>query len=62
MHLRSEKELERYAKAKGHQVVSLNSILAEANRKHNVLYICGGKKRTGCGGGKKGTHVVGHLR
>jgi hypothetical protein len=33
-----------------------------SGRKPAKIWVCGGPVRTGCGGGKKGGHVMGHLR
>lgn len=43
-------------------VVTAASILKGAKSNSLKLYVCAGKKFTGCGGGRKGAHVVGHLR
>jgi hypothetical protein len=43
-------------------VITAASILKGAKSQNLKLYVCAGKKFTGCGGGKKGAHVVGHLR
>jgi hypothetical protein len=43
-------------------VVTAASILKAAQTQRGVAYVCAGKRYTGCGGGKKGAHVVGHLR
>jgi hypothetical protein len=43
-------------------VVTAASILKGAKSNSMKLYVCAGKKFTGCGGGRKGAHVVGHLR
>lgn len=43
-------------------VVTAASILNSVKASRGVAYVCAGKKYTGCGGGKKGSHVVGHLR
>lgn len=43
-------------------VVTAASILRGAKSNAMKVYVCAGKRFSGCGGGKKGSHVVGHLR
>lgn len=43
-------------------VVSAATILKNAKSKGMKVWSCAGVRRTGCGGGRKGGHVVGHLR
>lgn len=43
-------------------VVTAADILRNAKSKRMKVWSCAGMRRTGCGGGKRGGHVVGHLR
>lgn len=43
-------------------VVTAATILRNAKTKGMRVWTCAGVRRTGCGGGKRGGHVVGHLR
>ena len=53
-------------KAKKHETVTANQILGRAAKESKYgklkMWICAGKTRTGCGGGRKGGHVMGILR
>jgi hypothetical protein len=45
---------------KGHKTVSAASILKAARKPK--IWVCVGRVRTGCGGGKRGGHVMGNIR
>ncbi len=59
----SPKRRTKHRASKKHQgVVSAATILRNAKSRGMKVWSCAGIRRTGCGGGKKGGHVVGHLR
>lgn len=55
------KGMKRAAKKHG-GVVTAASIISGARSHGAKLWVCKGPKRSGCGGGRKGGHVVGVLR
>ena len=64
-----KKHTKRHSKKASHKhsgkhsgVVTAASILRGAKSNAMKVYVCAGKRFSGCGGGKKGSHVVGHLR
>lgn len=58
---RSSKSVAKHS-AKHGGVVTAASILRGAKSDAMKVYVCAGKRFSGCGGGKRGSHVVGHLR
>jgi len=58
---RKVRSAKRYSKKHGGTVTAA-SIIKGARDKNLKAWVCVGRIRSGCGGGRKGGHVVGHLR
>lgn len=59
---RKAKGMKRFSKKSKGGVVTAASIIKGARSQGYKAWVCAGPKRSGCGGGRKGGHVVGILK